>query len=217
MKISPLWKVTSETAHWQDAQQDQHATQLPQAAAPAPPSNCQLRSVRQNVWQIQSGKSYTGMRWMILFLNRNLPLLLLTFLRCPPYHPHRHHHHPRPQAGQTQPLFANISATICMLLDTHHFHSELMKINERIGHDDYIFRYSFQDSENIINNLLGFYPLPCRKIWHFWTWGGSQQLVAPHQNNLQTLVYTEFLSYQLAGRPHHNNLADFWKEKNKDH
>lgn len=56
---------------------------------------------------------------------RNLPLLLLTSLHCPPYHRHLHRHHLRPQAGQTQLLFANTPATTCTLLDTHHCHSEI--------------------------------------------------------------------------------------------
>lgn len=60
---------------------------------------------------------------MYAYMQRNSPLLLLTFPRCPPYHPHLHHHRLPPQAGQTQPLFANTPATACTLLDTHHCHS----------------------------------------------------------------------------------------------
>lgn len=68
---------------------------------------------------------------MYAYRQRNLPLLLLTFPRCPPYHPHLHHHRHRPQAGQTQPLFANTPATTCTLLDTHHCHSEVKENEEK--------------------------------------------------------------------------------------
>lgn len=108
---------------------------------------------------------------MYAYTQRNLPLLLSTFPRCPPYHPHLHHHHPHPQAGQTQPLFANTPATTCMLLDTHHCHSEVKENGkkDKLGEEkkNYTVRSCFKDSENIRNVLLALYPLPCRKIWHF--------------------------------------------------
>lgn len=55
----------------------------------------------------------------------------------------------------------------------------------------------------------------CRKFWRCWTWAGSLRLVVPSHCNLLISVYTEFLSYQSAGKPPHSNRAGSWKHANK--